>query len=141
MARSVTASATAGMSGVPSRGMLGSSRIETQRRSQDYAWECFQYVLKTFPDDVEAINWLLQAGTALQRWPDLAEVLERFIQRNPADLAVRYALAGVLLRLGRYDLARLQYNAVHLLDSTYEGLPELAKALDNHQAWVAPHAC
>ena len=107
----------------------------------DYAWECFQYVLKTFPDDVEAINWLLQAGTALQRWPDLAEVLERFIQRNPADLAVRYALAGVLLRLGRYDLARLQYNAVHLLDSTYEGLPELAKALDNHQAWVAPHAC
>jgi Flp pilus assembly protein TadD len=112
---------------------IGDHRVE-------YAWERFAQVLQTAPDDAEAINWLLQAGTALQRWHDLVEVLQGFVQRNPADLAVRYALAGVSLRVGRYDLARAQYDTVRVLDSTYEGLPELAKALDNHDDCMVPHA-
>jgi GT2 family glycosyltransferase/SAM-dependent methyltransferase/tetratricopeptide (TPR) repeat protein len=108
-------------------------------RRLDYAWECFTQVLETNPDDAEAMNWLLQAGTALQRWQALAEVLQGFVHRNPADLAVRYALAGVSLRLGRYDLARAQYDTVRLLDSSYEGLSELAQALDDRNACVVPH--
>jgi GT2 family glycosyltransferase/SAM-dependent methyltransferase/tetratricopeptide (TPR) repeat protein len=106
----------------------------------EYAWDCFKHVLHTAPDDAEAINWLLQAGAALGRWPDLAKILQGFVQRNPADLGVRYALAGVSLRNGRYDLARAQYDAVRVLDSTYGGLTELAKALDGHEACVVPHA-
>ena len=62
------------------------------------------------------------------------------MRRNPGDLAVRYALVGVSIRLGRHDLARAQYEAVRLLDSAYEGLPELAKALDDQDACVVPHA-
>jgi tetratricopeptide (TPR) repeat protein len=112
---------------------IGNHRVE-------YAWECFTEVLQTAPDDAEAINWLLRTGTSLQRWPALCEALQRFVQRNPGDLAARYALAGVSLRVGRYDLARAQYDAVRVLDSAYEGLPELAKALDDHDACVVPHA-
>lgn len=112
---------------------IGNHRVE-------YAWECFTEVLHTAPDDAEAVNWLLRTGTSLQRWPALCEALQRFVQRNPGDLAARYALAGVSLRVGRYDLARAQYDAVRVLDSAYEGLPELAKALDDHDACVVPHA-
>jgi GT2 family glycosyltransferase/tetratricopeptide (TPR) repeat protein/SAM-dependent methyltransferase len=106
----------------------------------DEAWESFHHVLQSSPDDAEAINWLLRAGTALERWRDLCDALQRFVRRNPGDLAVRYALAGVSIRLGRHDLARAQYEAVRLLDSAYEGLPELAKALDDQDACVVPHA-
>ncbi len=62
------------------------------------------------------------------------------MQRNFGDLSVRYALAGVALRLGRYDVARTQYDAVQVLDPAYDGLPELGKALTHHNPCVVPHA-
>lgn len=106
----------------------------------DYAWTCFQEVLHTCPDDTEAINWLLRTGTPLQRWSALCEALQRFVQRNPGDLSIRYALSGVAVRAGRTDMARAQYDAVRLLDPAYEGLRELATALDEHNACMVPHA-
>jgi tetratricopeptide (TPR) repeat protein len=106
----------------------------------DHAWTAFQAVLNISPDDTEAINWLLRVGTALQRWPLLCEGLHRFVQRNPGDLSLRYALAGVAIRAEQYDLARAQYDAVRLLDPHYDGLSELAKALDDREACMVPHA-
>ena len=103
----------------------------------DHAWTAFQAVLNISPDDTEAINWLLRVGTALQRWPLLCKGLHRFVQRNPGDLSLRYALAGVAIRAEQYDLARAQYDAVRSLDPHYDGLSELAKALE---ACMVPHA-
>jgi len=105
----------------------------------DRAWTHFTEVLAAHPDDAEAMHCVLRSGTALQRWQDLSEALQRFVQRNPADLSARYALAGVSIRLGGYDLARAQYDAVRLLNPAYDGLPDLAKALDEHNACAMPH--
>jgi GT2 family glycosyltransferase/tetratricopeptide (TPR) repeat protein/protein-L-isoaspartate O-methyltransferase len=106
----------------------------------DDAWRCFHDMLQASPDDAEAIHWLLRAGTVLQRWPELSDALQSFVQRNPSDLSVRYAFAGVLLRCGRHALARAQYDAVRLLDPSYDGLPELAHAIEEHEACGVPHA-
>ena len=126
--------------GDPRKARMGCGMASMGDQRFQYAWDCFIQVIHTAPDDAEAVNWLLQAGAALQRWQDLAEALQVFVQRNPADLAVRYALAGVSLRAGRYDVARAQYDAVRVLDPAYGGLPELAKALDDHDACAVPHA-
>ena len=61
------------------------------------AWERFLEVLAENPDDAEAIHWLLRAGTAQNRWQELSEQLRAYVTRNPADLAVRFAFAGVLI--------------------------------------------
>ncbi len=104
---------------------LGAGQIER-------SWDAFLAVLKQEPDDAEAVHWLLRAGTALGRWKDLAEVLARFVDRNPGDLSTRFALAGVLLRDGRVAEARREEQVLQLLNPQYEGLDELTRALDGH---------
>lgn len=94
------------------------------------AWPHFVEALTLAPDDQEALHWLLRCGTVLQCWSDLVAPLQRFAARNPADLAARFALAGVAWRLGRTDIARAEYQAIRLLNPDYDGLHELATALD-----------
>lgn len=104
---------------------LGAGQIER-------SWDAFLAVLKQEPDDAEAVHWLLRAGAALGRWKALAEVLARFVDRNPGDLTTRFALASVLLRDGRVAEARREEQVLQLLDPQYEGLDELTRALDGH---------
>nr|MBA3965378.1 glycosyltransferase [Nitrospirales bacterium] len=89
------------------------------------AWRVFEQVVADCPDDVEAINWLIQAGTSLQRWEDLGDRLSRYVERNPADCDMRFALAGVEFRAGRMARAIKQFEMLHLLKPDYEGLHDL----------------
>ncbi len=119
---------------------MGGGMAALGQGMSDHAWMQFSEVLRLHPDDSEAMHWLLRTGTVLQRWPALFDLLRRFVQRNPGDLSMQFALAGVSLRLGRHDVARAQYDAVRLLDPAYDGLQDLAKALDAHDACVTPYA-
>lgn len=118
---------------------MGCGMAELAQGHADRAWTHFTKVLATHPDDAEAMHCVLRSGTVLQRWQDLSETLQRFVQRNPSNLSARYALAGVSIRVGGYDLARAQYDAVRLLNPAYDGLPDLARAIDAHDACVMPH--
>jgi GT2 family glycosyltransferase/Flp pilus assembly protein TadD len=89
------------------------------------AWNVFEQVAAEYPDDGEAMNWLIRSGTPLQRWEGLGQRLSRYVERNPADLDMRFALAGVEFRLGRRDSARYQFEMLSLLKPDYEGLPDL----------------
>ncbi|MEW6248547.1 MAG: glycosyltransferase [Nitrospirota bacterium] len=94
------------------------------------AWELAVALLEECPDDAEVIHWLLRAGRVLERWAALAERLARFVQRNPGELAIRYAWAGVLLRCGRVDEARREAETIRLLQPDFQGLRDLEKALE-----------
>ena len=100
------------------------------------AWDLFNEVLGEHPDDAEALHWLLQAGAVLGQWNALADQLSRFLGRNPADLSARFALAGVSVRLERWDVARREYDTIKLLNPAYEGLDALAKSLAKPDACV-----
>jgi glycosyltransferase involved in cell wall biosynthesis/SAM-dependent methyltransferase/Flp pilus assembly protein TadD len=113
---------------------------EQQSTPVERAWELCAALLEEYPDDAEVIHWLLRAGTALNRWQPLAGHLAHFLERNPADLAVRFALAGVLLRGGRVEDARREYETIRLLQPDYEGLVELEQALNAREACGAEHA-
>lgn len=93
------------------------------------AWKVFEQVVADHPDDVEAMNWLIQAGTSLQRWEGLGERLSRYVERNPADCNLRFALAGVEFRAGRMDTAKRQFEMLMLLKPDYEGLHDLGVLL------------
>lgn len=104
------------------------------------AWERFLEVLDENPDDHEAIHWLLRAGTAQNRWSELSEQLLRYVMRNPGDVAVRFALAGVLLRSERVDAARREYDALQTLAPGYDGLDQLGQAIAGKQAVILTEA-
>jgi tetratricopeptide (TPR) repeat protein len=105
----------------------------------DRAWNRFIEILTAHADDAETLHWLLRAGTALERWEELARFVGLYTKRNPADLSARFALAGVYVRLGRWDAAQREYEAVRLLNPAYEGLDQLAHALAGTEACSTSH--
>jgi tetratricopeptide (TPR) repeat protein len=120
--------------GDPYRTRMGSGMAAMEQGDAERAWEQFEAARAANPDAPEAIHWLLRAGTALNRWQPLAGHLAHFLERNPADLAVRFALAGVLVRSGRIEDARREAGTIRLLQPGYEGLVELEQALNGHDS-------
>jgi GT2 family glycosyltransferase/tetratricopeptide (TPR) repeat protein len=103
------------------------------------AWELFLAVATDHPDDAETLHWLLRAGTVLQRWEQLEPVLNRYVSRNPGDLSLRFALAGVFLRLARWADARREHDSIRMLDPAFDGLSELASAIDENEPVLTEH--
>ena len=91
------------------------------------------------PDDEECMHWLLRCGTMLQRWEALAARLSSFVARNPGNIAVRFALAGVLLRAGRRVDAQREYDWLRAMVPTFEGMDELAKQLAESERRLVPN--
>jgi thioredoxin-like negative regulator of GroEL len=89
------------------------------------AWRMFDQMISVDPDDLETMCCLIQAGTALQRWEALARHLTRFVERNPADCNMRFALAGVEFRAGHSQEAMEQLTWLRLMTPDYEGLEDL----------------
>ena len=93
------------------------------------AWTIFERIVGEHPDDAEALHCLIQSGTSLQRWQDLGQRLSHYMERNPADCDMRFALAGVEFRAGRMDSAKHQFEMLSLLQPGYEGLMDLGVLL------------
>ena len=100
------------------------------------AWDRFLQVLEEDPDDAEALHWLLRAGTEQNRWEGLSRHLRAYVLRNPADLAIRFALAGVLIRGEQIEEARREYDILCALALTFDGLNELRHAIAGKQAML-----
>ena len=111
---------------------LGMARVGLRESAQ--AWNDFCTVLNEYPDDAEAIHWLLRVGSICGSWVELSERLQGFVSRNPADLSVRYALAGVFIRSGQTGAAQQEYRTLCILAPSYDGLDELARALSTQDA-------
>ena len=116
-------------------GMAAMGRAYTQG-----AWERFLEVLVEYPDDAEAIHWLLRAGTAQNRWQELGEHLQRYTAGNPEDLAARFAFTSVLLRGEQIEAARREYDALCKVDPHYDGLGQLGQAIAGREAALAMEA-
>lgn len=118
------------------RALKGIGMAELGLGRAEEAWRVFADLVEREGDDAEAIHWLLRAGTSLQRWRALAPLLVRYLGRCPEDASVRFALAGVRLREGRLDLARVELERLRREAPDLAGLDELAEAL----AEAAPRA-
>ena len=114
--------------------LMGMGMAATGRAYTQGAWERFLQVLEEHPDDAEAIHWLLRAGTEQNRWDELGWHLRKYLLRNPADLAIRFALAGVLVRGEQIEAACQEYDTLRALSPTFDGLSELGQAIAKKQA-------
>lgn len=105
---------------------LGFIMAAMGNKHAERAWTSATELCTALPDDEEAVHWLLRTGTALEQWEALAPRLATFLARNPANLAMRFALAGVYVRAGRRADAQREYEGVRALDPQFDGLAELA---------------
>jgi GT2 family glycosyltransferase/radical SAM superfamily enzyme YgiQ (UPF0313 family)/Flp pilus assembly protein TadD len=111
------------------RSQLGMGMTVVGQNQPEKAWHIYRHLSAEYPDDQEVLHWLLRVGTQLERWEPLSDDLERYIVRNPGDLSARFAYAGTLLRLGRAEAARKEYDTICVLNPGFEGLEDLAKSL------------
>ncbi|WP_454061345.1 glycosyltransferase [Candidatus Nitrospira salsa] len=93
------------------------------------AFEVFQSILRDCPDDQEAIHWIVRAGTDIKDWSRIAEQLEKFLIRNPANCDMRFALAGVYLQGEMNEKSQKEYEILRLLKPDLEGLDDLSASL------------
>ena len=100
------------------------------------AWELFSAMCLDYPDDKESLHWLLRVGTNLEKWNELRNMLDKFLERHPDECEIRYALAGVQLRLGNSQEAQLQLEKVQMLKPDYQGLDTLAEAIQRSHTAV-----
>jgi Flp pilus assembly protein TadD len=117
--------------------LMGIGMAALGRAYAQGAWEQFLQVLAEHPDDAEAIHWLLRAGTAQNRWAELCGHLRHYLSRNPGDRAVRFALAGVLVRAERIEEARREHDTLRALAPEYDGLAELGRMIAAQETVLA----
>lgn len=117
--------------------LMGIGMASLGRAYPQGAWQTFLRVLAENPDDAEVIHWLLRAGTAQNRWRELSVQLRNFLARNPSELSVRFAYAGVLLRDDQVEAARHEYDQLHALAPSYDGLAELLQAIAGKETLMA----
>lgn len=117
--------------------LMGIGMASMGRAYPQGAWQTFLRVLAENPDDADVIHWLLRAGTAQNRWRELSVQLHNFLARNPSDLSVRFAYAGVLLRDEQVDASRQEYDQLRALAPEHEGLVELGQAIAAKESVLA----
>ena len=98
------------------------------------AWTVFAELAREWPDDAEVLHWLLRAGSALERWDRLRAILAAYVERNQEDASMRFALAGVYVRLSQLDGARAEYERLRSVAPTLNGLDQLAEAIGGSRA-------
>lgn len=117
--------------------LMGIGMASMGRAYPQGAWQTFLRVLAENPDDAGVIHWLLRAGTAQNRWHELTVQLRNFLARNPSELSVRFAYAGVLLRDEQVEAARHEYDQLRALAPSYDGLVELEQAIAGKETLLA----
>jgi glycosyltransferase involved in cell wall biosynthesis/GT2 family glycosyltransferase/Flp pilus assembly protein TadD len=120
--------------------LMGMGMASLGRAYAQGAWEQFLLVLAEHPDDAEAVHWLLRAGTTQNRWTELSGHLRQYVSRNPGDLAVRFALAGVLVRAERIDEARREHDALQAIAPEFDGLADLGRMIAGKETVLAMEA-
>ncbi|MBI4002743.1 MAG: glycosyltransferase [Nitrospira defluvii] len=128
------------MSGAdPRKASLGMIMAAMGANRPERAWDLLVPLCANEPDDEECMHWFLRCGTALERWDAVGSRLTTFLVRNPGNMALRFALAGVLLRSGRRTDAQRECGMLRALDPSFDGLDELARKLAEPEAHLVPN--
>jgi GT2 family glycosyltransferase/Flp pilus assembly protein TadD len=124
--------------GDPHKASLGIVMAAMGNNRAEAAWSQLLPLCANEPDDEECMHWLLRCGTALERWDAVASRLSTFLARNPGNVPMRFAYAGVLLRNGRRTDAQREYETLRVLAPTFEGMSDLATQLGETEARLVP---
>ncbi len=122
------------------RAELGMAMAALGRGRNERAWSVLRGLSDRHPADDEVTHWLLRAACVRERFGEAVAPLQRYLEAHPDDASMRFALAGLLIRLGRLDEAAVEHERIRARAPEFGGLPELAAALEQAGARVSPGA-
>jgi len=106
----------------PLASQLGLAMALLASHQVEDAWRRLQPLAARYPDDSKVAHFMFAAGTALERWPAVAQALEQYLLLNPGDLDKRFAISSVYVRMNDAALARKHADIVARSAPDYEGL-------------------
>jgi tetratricopeptide (TPR) repeat protein len=97
------------------------------------AFELFMQAARKNPENRRAMFGVMQLGYPLQRFTEIEEMLNAYLDLHPASIDMLYSLAGVLFRQGRVSEARMEVEKILLFEPQNELALELQKIIDDKQ--------
>jgi tetratricopeptide (TPR) repeat protein len=101
---------------------------------EEDAFNLFVQAAKKNPENHRAIFGVLQLGFPLQRFGQMEELLNAYLDLHPASIDMLYSLAGVLFKQGKMSQARLEVEKILLFEPENERALELQKIIQDKQS-------
>lgn len=120
------------------RAELGMAMAALGRGQNERAWDVLRGLSDQHPGDGEVMHWLLRAACVRESFGEAIAPVERYLEARPDDSSVRFALAGLLIRLGRLNDAVSEHDRIRATEPSFDGLPELTAALSEAGALGPP---
>ncbi len=100
---------------------------------EETAFDLFMQAAKKNPENHRAIFGVLQLGYPLQRFREIEDLLNAYLELHPASIDMLYSLAGVLFKQGKVSQARMEVEKILLFEPQNERALELQKIIQDKQ--------
>lgn len=101
---------------------------------EETAFDLFMQAARKNPENHRAIFGVLQLGYPLQRFTEIEDLLNAYLDLHPASIDMLYSLAGVLFKQGKVSQARLEVEKILLFEPQNERALELQKMIYEKQS-------
>jgi glycosyltransferase involved in cell wall biosynthesis/Flp pilus assembly protein TadD len=101
-----------------------------QRKQSNEAWSFYRRALKSNPENVRALLGTIEMGYALQRLPEVEEVISEYLELHPADIDFMYSLAGCYFAQGKVAEAAEAINTITLFEPQHQNALELRAMIE-----------
>jgi glycosyltransferase involved in cell wall biosynthesis/Tfp pilus assembly protein PilF len=105
---------------------------------EETAFNLFMQAARKNPENHRAIFGVLQIGYPLQRFSEIEDLLNAYLELHPASIDMLYSLAGVLFKQGKVSQARLEVEKILLFEPQNERALELQKIIHEKQCIANP---
>jgi glycosyltransferase involved in cell wall biosynthesis/Tfp pilus assembly protein PilF len=105
---------------------------------EETAFDLFMQAARKNPENHRAIFGVLQLGYPLQRFSEIEDLLNAYLELHPASIDMLYSLAGVLFKQGKVSQARLEVEKILLFEPQNERALELQKIIHEKQSVASP---
>ncbi|MZH41285.1 MAG: glycosyltransferase [Nitrospinae bacterium] len=115
------------------KAFCGLGMVRVNRGDVDGAYDYFCKALDTNPENLSACKSLMELSYKIEQFGEIEIYLNKFIDLHPADLNMRYGLAGIQYKNGKLEDSIKNLEYILALDSAHEPAREL---LENVRADV-----
>ncbi len=105
---------------------------------EETAFDFFMQAARKNPENHRAIFGVLQLGYPLQRFSEIEDLLNAYLELHPASIDMLYSLAGVLFKQGKVSQARLEVEKILLFEPQNERALELQKIIQDTETVSRP---
>lgn len=122
------------------KSLVGRGMCEVMNKNHAIAYDYFVKALSIAPTELVAIHQLIECSFVLNRFSDITVAIEKYLNKNPQDIEMRFCLAGCYYKSQNLLGAKAQLQAVMSQNATHRGAQELSARIVEEERKLATQA-